>query len=110
MSNKFYVNLDEFVDALNDNIINNEDFSVSEFDIISKKLRVEEVIVNKPHVIILWNDDTRTHVQCSKEDKFNLETGIIYAVAKKMFGNTTTTFKRAMSGIMNRTEDRKMVK
>jgi len=52
---------------------------------------VAKVIYNPPATIIYWKDGTKTVVKCSDQDfdlgRMNPETGVVYAIAKKVLGN-----------------------
>ena len=54
---------------------------------INKDNYITRVIVNKPAVIVFWNDGTKTVVKCSKEDHFDAEKGVLLAVLKRIQGN-----------------------
>lgn len=52
---------------------------------------IKKVIYNPPATIIYWKDGTKTVVKCSDQDfdlgRMNPETGVVYAIAKKVLGN-----------------------
>lgn len=50
---------------------------------------IEKVIFNNPATIVLWNDGTKTVVQCQKGDDYDPEKGLAMAIAKKALGNTS---------------------
>lgn len=60
------------------------DFKLDEGDIA-------KVIYNPPATIIYWKDGTKTVVKCSDHDldegRLSPETGVVYAIAKKVLGN-----------------------
>lgn len=67
-----------------------KDESFTFYDIISKELilpKIERVLFNSPATIVFWGDGTKTVVKCMKEDIYNKETGFMYCVLKKAFGN-----------------------
>lgn len=49
---------------------------------------IKKVIFNKPAVIIMWADKTKTIVKCQKGDNWDPEKGLAIAILKKIFGNT----------------------
>lgn len=52
---------------------------------------IKKVIYNPPATIIYWKDGTKTVVKCSDHDldegRLSPETGLVYAIAKKVLGN-----------------------
>lgn len=54
------------------------------------KLSIKKVVFNGPATIVMWNDGSKTVVQCRKGDKFDLEKGIFAACAKKLLGTNKT--------------------
>lgn len=52
---------------------------------------VSKVIYAPPATIIYWKDGTKTVVKCSDQDldegRLSPETGLVYAIAKKVLGN-----------------------
>ena len=52
---------------------------------------IAKVIYNPPATIIYWKDGTKTVVKCSDHDldegRLSPETGLVYAIAKKVLGN-----------------------
>lgn len=56
---------------------------------IPRDLEIEKVIFNNPATIVLWNDRTKTVVQCQKGDNYDPEKGLAMAIAKKALGNTS---------------------
>ncbi|MBX9035060.1 hypothetical protein [Gordonibacter massiliensis (ex Traore et al. 2017)] len=62
---------------------------------------VKRVIVNKPAVIVYWNDGTKTVVKKQKGDKWDPEKGVAMAICKRLYGNTgryNDVIKRALEG------------
>lgn len=49
--------------------------------------KVEKIIFSKGHTIVIWNDKTKTIVNCSKE-KFDAEKGLAMAFMRKMMSRT----------------------
>lgn len=52
-------------------------------------LTIDHVIFNGPATIVFWADGTKTIVKCRENDSFNPRVGILYCLAKKVWGNTT---------------------
>lgn len=52
---------------------------------------VKTVIINPPATVIYWKDGSKTVVKCSDQDfdegRMTPETGVVYAIAKKVLGN-----------------------
>lgn len=52
---------------------------------------IAKVIYNPPATVVFWKDGTKTVVRCSDHDfdagRMDPETGLVYAIAKKVFGN-----------------------
>lgn len=52
---------------------------------------ISKVIYNPPATVIYWKDGTKTVVRCSDQDfdagRMDPETGILYAIVKKVLGN-----------------------
>ena len=52
---------------------------------------IEKVIYDPPATVIYWKDGTKTVVKCSDQDlaegRMSPETGVVYAIAKKVLGN-----------------------
>ena len=49
---------------------------------------VKKIIINRPSIIVFWNDNTKTVVTCNESDAFDPEIGICIAFTKKYLGNT----------------------
>ena len=64
--------------------------AVSEFKI--NEGDIAKVIYNPPATVIYWKDGTKTVVKCSDHDldegRLSPETGLVYAITKKVLGNT----------------------
>ena len=56
------------------------------YDEDGELIYIERVIYNKPVVIIMWSDGTKTRSTCSKEDVWNPELGLSLGVLKKAMG------------------------
>ena len=61
----------------------------------------KRIISNDPATIIIWNDDTKTVVKCSKDDNYDLRTGILLCFMKKLFGNNNNYHKILYDAIDN---------
>lgn len=52
--------------------------------------KVKKVIFNPPATIIIWNDNTKSVVQCQNGEPFDAEKGFALAYLKKLLGNDNT--------------------
>lgn len=52
-----------------------------------------KVIFNGPATIVFWEDSTKTIVKCAEGDKNDPKVGLLYAIAKKKFGNNSRIHK-----------------
>lgn len=50
--------------------------------------RIQDVIFSNPCTIVFWKDGSKTVVKKQKGDKWNKETGLAMAMAKKFYQNT----------------------
>lgn len=75
------------------NKINYGGFSIPS---ISFKVRpsIEKVIFSGPCTIILWANGDKTVVKRAEGDKNDREVAVLYAIAKKKFGNITRVHKK----------------
>ena len=48
---------------------------------------IDQVIYNDPATIVTFKDGTKVCVKASKGDTFNKETGLIYAIVKRLYAN-----------------------
>ena len=48
---------------------------------------IDQVIYNDPATIVTFKDGTKVCVKASKGDPFNKETGLIYAIVKRLYAN-----------------------
>lgn len=48
-----------------------------------------KVVFNCPYTIVFWSDGTKTVVKTSEEDDFDETTGVLRAIAKKVFGSSS---------------------
>lgn len=51
------------------------------------KLKIKNVIFNKPATIVFWLDGTKTVVKAQPGEKYDAEKGLALAIAKKALGN-----------------------
>lgn len=66
----------------------NKDFSHFTFSIKRYSApEVEKIIFSKGHTIVIWDDKTKTIVNCS-EEKFDAEKGLAMAFMRKMMSRT----------------------
>lgn len=52
-------------------------------------LKPKRIIHNRLATIVFWNDDTKTVVKCSENDKPDKYTAFCAAYCKKVFGNNS---------------------
>lgn len=65
-----------------------KDFSHFTFSIKRYSVpKVEKIIFSKGHTIVIWDDKTKTIVNCS-EEKFDAEKGLAMAFMRKMMSRT----------------------
>lgn len=80
---------DDFVDAIaycmNDIQITNDYWKFVNIDL--KNMSIKKVIFNDPATIVIWSDNTKTIVKCSKYDTFDPEKGLAMAVCKRALGD-----------------------
>lgn len=55
---------------------------------IKKELKNIYVNENKKTVVALWKDGTKTFAQCSPDDNFSVECGVLICYLKKTCGNS----------------------
>lgn len=48
---------------------------------------VKNVYFNNPMTVVMWNDGTKTIVECQSGDVYSAETGLALCIAKKALGN-----------------------
>lgn len=53
-----------------------------------EEVYIKEMIYDKPNVIALWSDGTKTRCTCHKEDKWNPEMALLMCVMKKVTCST----------------------
>lgn len=56
--------------------------------------KIEKVIFSGPCTIILWANGDKTVVKRAEGDKNDREVAVLYAIAKKKFGNITRVHKK----------------
>ena len=54
----------------------------------SSPMNIKKVIFNDPATVVFWGDGTKTVVKCHEGDVFSERTGLLYAIAKKVYGNS----------------------
>ena len=67
---------------------------------IKKELKNIYVNENKKTVVALWKDGTKTFAQCSPDDNFSTECGVLICYLKKTCGNSG--FYGLMGDLMER--------
>lgn len=60
------------------------------YDEYDNLIYIEKVIYNKPAVIVVWSDGTKTRSTCDKDDIWNPELGLMLGVMKKLMGQDFT--------------------
>lgn len=55
--------------------------------------KITRIIYNGPCTIVFWNDDAKTVVKRSEDDKPDRKVALIYAIAKKKFGTMSQVHK-----------------
>lgn len=58
------------------------------------RLRIKKVIFSGPCTIVLWANGDKTVVKRAEGDKNDREVAVLYAIAKKKFGNITRVHKK----------------
>lgn len=53
-----------------------------------KDVHITQVLYNDPATVVFWSDKTKTVCKCTKNDKYNPETGLAICIIKKLCGNT----------------------
>ena len=84
-------NSGEWKPAIVDDRITKCNFSGA-FDIIeggvAKTVYIKQALYNKPAVVVWWSDGTQTRTKVRGADEYNLESGLIYCILKKISPNT----------------------
>ena len=50
---------------------------------------IRSVTFNNPYTTVVWNDGEVTMVKCGADDTYSKETGFLYCVAKRHFGDSS---------------------
>lgn len=58
------------------------------------RLKIKKVIFSGPCTIVLWANGDKTVVKRAEGDKNDREVAVLYAIAKKKFGNITRVHKK----------------
>lgn len=58
------------------------------------RLKIKKVIFSGPCPIVLWANGDKTVVKRAEGDKNDREVAVLYAIAKKKFGNITRVHKK----------------
>lgn len=58
------------------------------------RLEIKKVIFSGPCTIVLWANGDKTVVKRAEGDKNDREVAVLYAIAKKKFGNITRVHKK----------------
>lgn len=53
-----------------------------------KDIHITQVLYNNPATVVFWSDKTKTVCKCTKNDKYNPETGLAICIIKKLCGST----------------------
>ena len=69
--------------------------SVSSIPQYSRIPTIRKVIAKDPKTIVLFTDGTKSIVSLSSTDTYNLETAILYAVVKRIYGKVDPKTKEA---------------
>lgn len=56
-------------------------------------MHIKKVVFNGPATIVFWTDGTKTIVKCAEGDKYDRKVALLYAIAKKKFGNNSRVHK-----------------
>ena len=51
------------------------------------RVSIERVIYSNPATIVFWDDGTKTVAKCSEENVYDPESGLLWCIAKKSYGN-----------------------
>lgn len=90
----YFHSLNDIIDFLSRNLPPSVDhaFNINECPTTTRKMPVftcppiKRVTFNGTTTIVWFLDDTKCVVECSKDDKYDKKTAIVYAIAKRMFG------------------------
>lgn len=62
-------------------------------DVSINPFGIKRVIFNGPATIVFWTDNTKTVVKCAEEEIYNKRTAIMWAIMKKIYGNSSRVNK-----------------
>ena len=60
----------------------------------------KQVTINKPAVVVFWEDGTKTVVKCSDDDEFNPTFGFLMAYYKKNIGLSSTQASKLLHSLV----------
>lgn len=60
---------------------------------------VDHIQINGDITTVIWKDGTHTIVTKAADDEFDIQTAIVYAIVKKMTGNTSGSLNRYMDSL-----------
>ena len=75
-----------------------------------KSIAIKHVIFDGPATIVFWDDGTKTVVKCTDGDNYSYDVGIAMATLKKIFGESYSTYKHAVSDAISDAIDRELKK
>lgn len=52
-----------------------------------KTPKIKNIILNGPATIVMWEDNTKTVVKCTKSETYDAEKGLCMAICKKLYGS-----------------------
>ena len=61
--------------------------------------KVDHVQLNGDITTVIWADGTHTIVKKAENDKYDINTAIVYAIVKKITGNTSGSFNKYMTSL-----------
>ena len=64
-------------------------------------LKIERVILRPPATIVFWSDGDKTVVKCNKDDIYDPEKGVLWAIAKKYTNGHPKTYDNYIQFIDN---------
>lgn len=81
-------------------------------------LDIKQIIYNDPATIVIFADGSKVCVKASKNDKFDKEVGLMYAIVKRLYANDvdkngyvkSTGLGQKMSKLVNEALDQKAKK
>lgn len=75
-----------------------------------KSIAIKHVIFDGPATIVFWDDGTKTVVKCTDDDSYSYDVGIAMATLKKIFGESYSTYKHAVSDAISDAIDHELKK